>query len=71
MTEYVKKDGEGACFKKVSSKGNPYFAGQFTLNNEEYRISLFLRKTKADEQYISFIIQPKQDKEAGTEQNAV
>ena len=71
MTEYVKKDGEGACFKKMSKNGNPYYFGQFMLDGKDYKISLFSNKTKNDEPYIKFIIQPKQDKEAGTEQDAV
>ena len=63
MTEYVKKDGEGACFKKVSKNGTPYYNGSFKLDEKEYWISLFQRKSQAGEQYISFSIQPKQAKE--------
>ena len=61
MTEYVKKDGEGACFKKVSKNGTPYYNGSFKLEGKEYWISLFSKESKAGDKYISFTIQEKQE----------
>lgn len=62
MTEYVKKDGEGICFKKVSKKGTPYYNGSFGLGGKEFWISLFSKKLQSGEQAISFSIQPKEPK---------
>ena len=62
MTEYVKKDGEGACFKKVSKNGTPYYNGSFKLDGKEFWISLFTKKSQAGETYVSFVIQPKEQK---------
>lgn len=63
MTEYVKKEGEGVCFKKVSKRGTPYYNGSLTLDGKEYWISLFSKTLQSGEQAISFSIQPKQPKE--------
>lgn len=60
MTEYVKKEGEGVCFKKVSKKGTPYYNGSLTLDGKDYWISLFSKTLQSGEQAISFSIQPKQ-----------
>ena len=60
MTEYVKKDGNGACFSRVSKNGVSYYNGSFTLEGKEYWISLFPNKTQQGNPYVSFTIKQKE-----------
>lgn len=60
MTEYVRKDGQGACYKKISKKGVPYYNGWFNLDGKSYWISLFTKKNDNGETYVSYSITPKE-----------
>lgn len=60
MTEYVKKDGYGACYRKISKKGTPYYNGWFNLDGKSYWLSLFTKKNDKNETYVSFSISPKE-----------
>lgn len=68
MTEYTRKNGEFACFKKQSKKGTNYFNGTLTLDGKEYWISIFNKHSQKGEQYLSGIVEPKQPKEPTVEQ---
>ena len=54
-----KKNGEFACFKKISQKGTVYFNGTLLLDGKEYWISIFNNKSQKGEQYLSGSVQPK------------
>lgn len=46
----MKNNNQGALWKKIAKSGVEYYSGKITIDNTEYRVSMFRNKKEKDTQ---------------------
>lgn len=48
------KNNKGSLWKQVSAKGTKYYSGTATIDNKDYRVSMFVNDKKGNEKRPDF-----------------
>lgn len=69
MTEYNKKDNQGAIFKNDRKEKDihPDYKGSVVVNGVEYWVSSWINESKAGDKYMSLSLTKKEEKSTSEE----